>query len=60
MSGSVRSSVWDPSLIISQMLCVQASYCITLGAWIVILDLMIGPDLSLGQMYDFEVSSGLF
>ncbi|XP_067934861.1 protein SYS1 homolog [Watersipora subatra] len=59
MSGSFRSSVWDPSLIISQILCVQASYYLSLGIWIVLLDLVVMTEqietqLSLGQIYNFD------
>ena len=34
----------------------QAVYYISLGSWIIILDLILHSDLSLGQIYSFEVS----
>jgi len=57
MSGAFRSSVWDPPLIVSQILCMQASYYVFLGTWIITLDLILHSDLSLGQIYNFDVSN---
>ncbi|KAF6032469.1 SYS1 [Bugula neritina] len=54
MSGAFRSSVWDPPLIVSQILCMQASYYVFLGTWIITLDLILHSDLSLGQIYNFD------
>lgn len=54
MSG-FRSSVWDPVLIIAQIICMQCCYYISLGGWITIVDFIQGTYRSLDQLFGYEV-----
>merc|ERR1711976_417012 len=55
MAGQFRSSVWDPVLIISQILTIQCVFYISLGTWISIMDYIGGTYRSLDQFFSFEV-----
>ncbi|ESO87911.1 hypothetical protein LOTGIDRAFT_150746 [Lottia gigantea] len=51
MTGQFRSNVWDPVLIISQIICVQSVFYVSLGFWMVVLDFIGAFDLSVDQMF---------
>ncbi|KAK6183387.1 hypothetical protein SNE40_010878 [Patella caerulea] len=51
MTGHFRSSVWDPLLILSQIISMQAIYYLSLGFWIFVLDQIAVFDLSVEQMF---------
>ena len=53
MSG-FRSSVWDPLLILSQIISVQCLFWTTLGFWVYAVDFIGGSDVSLGQLFDYK------
>ncbi|KAL5022143.1 hypothetical protein ScPMuIL_001298 [Solemya velum] len=59
MPGQFRSNVWDPLLIIAQIISLQCQFYITLGAWVYILDLIGRFDLSLEQMFT-QVDIGFY
>ncbi|XP_037499552.1 protein SYS1 homolog [Rhipicephalus sanguineus] len=54
MAGHFRYSVWDPFLIISQMITLQCMYYVGLGFWICFLDIVTGQVLSLDQLFSYE------
>ncbi|KAB7507714.1 Protein SYS1-like protein [Armadillidium nasatum] len=54
MSGSFRYKIWDPPLIISQILTMQAIYYIGLGLWIAILDIFTGHHRSLDSIFKYQ------
>ena len=52
MSG-FRSSVWDPVLIISQIISLQCLFWTTLGCWVYAVDFIGGGYISLGHLFDY-------
>ena len=54
MSG-FKYYVWDPVLIISQILAMQASFYLFLGLWVLGVDRLMYEDVSLSQLFDPEV-----
>ncbi|XP_041376549.1 protein SYS1 homolog [Gigantopelta aegis] len=59
MAGHFRSNVWDPVLILSQIVSMQSIFYIMLGFWIYVLDLIGRFDLSLEQLFS-QVDLGLY
>lgn len=56
MSGSFRVSVWDPPLIISQIIAVQCFMYVSLGLWTIVLVHMIaGQPLSTDYIFRYQV-----
>ena len=56
MSGSFRISVWDPPLIISQIIAVQCFMYVSLGLWtILFLHLIAGQPLSVDYIFRYQV-----
>ena len=54
-NGAFRSTVWDPILIISQMVTMQSIYYVTLGLWLVVVDFIAGAERSVDQVFGYEV-----
>lgn len=54
MGGHFRYSVWDPFLIISQIVTIQSIYYMSLGMWIFITDVMFGYSQSLDQLFLYK------
>lgn len=60
MAGQFRSYVWDPVLIVSQIVLMQNVYYGSLGLWLALVDWLLRGSPSLDQMFNAEVgSSGL-
>lgn len=57
MAGQFRSYVWDPLLILSQIVLMQTVYYGSLGLWLALVDAMVRSSPSLDQMFDSEVGS---
>ena len=57
MPGQFRSYVWDPVLIIGQILSMQSAFYLGLGLWIVVVDYILASHRSLDQVFSYEVSS---
>lgn len=55
MAGQFRSYVWDPLLILSQMVLMQTVYYGSLGLWLALVDALVRSSPSLDQMFDAEV-----
>lgn len=50
-----RSSIWDPSLLIAQILAVQCAYYMSLGVWLVLLMYVVGRYVSIALIFDYKV-----
>lgn len=57
MAGQFRSYVWDPLLILSQIVLMQTVYYGSLGLWLALVDGLVRSTPSLDQMFDAEVGS---
>ncbi|XP_032461535.1 protein SYS1 homolog isoform X2 [Phocoena sinus] len=56
MAGQFRSYVWDPLLILSQIVLMQTVYYGSLGLWLALVDGLVRSSPSLDQMFDAEFS----
>lgn len=57
MAGQFRSYVWDPVLIVSQIVLMQNVYYGSLGLWLALVDWLLRGSPSLDQMFNAEVGS---
>lgn len=57
MAGQFRSYVWDPVLILSQIVLMQNVYYGSLGLWLALVDGLLRGSPSLDQMFDAEVGA---
>ncbi|XP_006839403.1 PREDICTED: protein SYS1 homolog [Chrysochloris asiatica] len=55
MAGQFRSYVWDPVLILSQIVLMQTVYYGSLGLWLALVDALVRSSPSLDQMFDSEI-----
>ena len=55
-SGQFRSSVWDPILLLCQILCMQCIFYFGLSLWVMVIDMLTGYPLNLNQLFNYEVS----
>ncbi|XP_030699413.2 protein SYS1 homolog isoform X2 [Globicephala melas] len=55
MAGQFRSYVWDPLLILSQIVLMQTVYYGSLGLWLALVDGLVRSSPSLDQMFDAEI-----
>ena len=51
MAAGFRSNVWDPCLIISQIVAVQCIFYLFLAFWVLLVDLWTGSMRSLDQFF---------
>lgn len=58
MAAQFRSYVWDPALIVAQMVLLQAAYYSSLGLWLALLGALGSTRPSLHQVFSDEVRSG--
>ncbi|XP_032930730.1 protein SYS1 homolog isoform X1 [Catharus ustulatus] len=56
MAAQFRSYVWDPALIVSQMVLLQAGYYSSLGLWLALLGTLGSTGPSLQQVFSDECS----
>nr|CAG4649749.1 EOG090X0FH3 [Scapholeberis mucronata]SVE93934.1 EOG090X0FH3 [Scapholeberis mucronata] len=57
MSGSFRVTVWDPPLIISQIVAVQCIMYVSLGLWIILLlNVVGGHPVSIDYIFKYQVN----
>jgi hypothetical protein len=54
MAGQFRYTVWDPFMIISQILTLQCIFYVSLGLWLSFFDLVAGNDKSLDQIFKYQ------
>lgn len=55
MASQFRSYVWDPVLILSQIVLMQAIYYSSLGLWLALVDSLVQSSPFLDQMFSYEV-----
>ncbi|XP_068842967.1 protein SYS1 homolog isoform X3 [Capricornis sumatraensis] len=55
MAGQFRSYVWDPLLILSQIVLMQTVYYGSLGLWLALVDGLVHSSPSLDQVFDAEI-----
>lgn len=55
MSGQFRYSIWDPALIIFQIITVQAMFYSSLGILIYVVDCLTGYSPSLSHIFSYYV-----
>ncbi|XP_078688462.1 protein SYS1 homolog [Branchiostoma floridae x Branchiostoma belcheri] len=55
MAGHFRSYVWDPTLIMLQIITVQSVFYGGLGLWIFIIDFFADESRSLDQIFSYEL-----
>ena len=53
--GSFRYTVWDPFMIIAQIVTLQCIYYVSLGLWIFIFDFLFGTPRSLDHIFKYQV-----
>lgn len=56
VTGTFRSNVWDPVLIIGQIICMQCQFTVSLGLWVYILNFILGYDTEISQLFRQAVS----
>lgn len=54
MAGQFRYNVWDPVLIIGQIITLQCIYYFCLGMWLALIDVTMGTVESLHQIFRYE------
>jgi hypothetical protein len=55
MSGQFRVTVWDPALIVSQIVAVQSFFYVTFGVLLIAGALLTGIDLTLYHVFSYKV-----
>lgn len=54
LRGQFRSTIWDPSLIVSQILAIQFSFYSSLGLWLSVVNFLSGTNSSLDLIFKYE------
>lgn len=54
MGGHFRYSVWDPPLIITQIVTIQCFFYTSLGLWIFLTNILSGTTLSLDEIFLYQ------
>ena len=57
MAGVFRSDVFDPILIVCQIVAMQCCFYVSFGFWIIVANAMAGIRYSVDQFFDYHVSS---
>uniref|UniRef100_A0ACB8F6C8 Integral membrane protein of the Golgi n=1 Tax=Sphaerodactylus townsendi TaxID=933632 RepID=A0ACB8F6C8_9SAUR len=55
MAPQFRSYVWDPVLILSQIVLMQVVYYSSLGLWLALVDSLLRSSPSLDQIFSYEI-----
>ena len=55
MSGGFRANIFDPVLVVAQIVAMQCSFYTFMGLWIVLSDLIGGIQPSVDQILDYRV-----
>lgn len=59
MASHFRSYIWDPVLIVSQILLMQCIYYSFLGLWLAGVDSLVQTNRSLDQIFSYEVRKSI-
>lgn len=54
-SGQFRNTVWDPILILSQIVALQAVFYLSLGGILLVIDILFGSSKSLDHLFKYQV-----
>ncbi|KAK3913160.1 Protein SYS1-like protein [Frankliniella fusca] len=54
LRGQFRSTIWDPTLIISQIFAVQSIFYSCLGLWLSMVNVLTGSNSSLDLLFKYE------
>lgn len=57
MAGVFRSNVFDPILIVCQMIAMQCFFYVSFGVWIVVANVAAGMNYSVDKFFDYHVST---
>lgn len=60
MASHFRSYIWDPVLIVSQIVLMQCIYYSFLGLWLAGVDSLVQSSRSLDQIFSYEVGYNRF
>ncbi len=56
MTASFRSNMFDPVLVVCQIIAMQCFFYVSLGFWMVLANLLAGLTYSVDQLFDYHVS----
>ena len=56
MAGGFRANIFDPLLIVAQIVAMQCSFYAFMGLWILLADVIGGIQPSVEQVLDYRVS----
>ncbi|XP_072169337.1 protein SYS1 homolog [Diadema setosum] len=54
MGASFRSYVWDPLLLIAQILAMQSVFYVCFGLWLILIDYILDHPKSLNQVFGYD------
>ncbi|XP_054765350.1 protein SYS1 homolog [Lytechinus pictus] len=54
MGASFRSYVWDPMLLISQIIAMQSVFYVCFGIWLIMVDYILDHPKSLSQIFGYD------
>lgn len=54
--ASFRSNVFDPVLVVSQIVAMQCCFYVSMGFWLVLANAVAGISYSVDQFFDYHVS----
>ena len=57
MAGGFRANIFDPLLIVAQIVAMQCSFYAFMGLWILLADIIGGIQPSVEQILDYRVSA---
>lgn len=55
MSTGFRSNIFDPILIVAQIVSLFCFHCASLGAWLVVANFICGTHNTVDQLFDYRV-----
>lgn len=56
MSGGFRANVFDPILVLCQIVAMQCFFYVSMGFWLVVANFAAGVTLSVDSFFDYHVS----
>ena len=60
MAAGFRSNIFDPVLIVAQIVSLFCFHCVGLGAWLVLANSICGTDSTIDQLFDYRVRKALY
>ena len=56
MAGGFRTSVFDPVLVVGQIVAMQCCFYVSMGFWLIVANAVAGIRYSVDQFFDYHVS----